>query len=111
MSAATPGPWTVEVNRGTKGQDCGLSIMQQTAPRADYRGEVAHVADAELIGGITLAERNANACLIAAAPDLLEACQTVLAGFDRGIAVDANTANGLVAARLRSAVAKAEGRS
>ncbi|HSW34698.1 MAG TPA: hypothetical protein VLH36_13890 [Steroidobacteraceae bacterium] len=108
VSGHTPGPWVVEVCRGPHDRDCGLSIMQRLPA---YRGEVAHVADAENIGGITVAERNANARLIAAAPDLLEACQTVLAGFDRGIAVDANTVNGLVAARLRSAVAKAEGRS
>jgi hypothetical protein len=109
VSAITPGPWRVEEACGSNGQVCFVTIVQHGVPL--YRGSVATVTDAEHMGGITVAERNANACLIAAAPDLLEACQTVLAGFDRGIAVDANTVNGLVAARLRSAVAKAEGRS
>lgn len=68
MSSATPGPWVVEVVRGNHGRDCGLSILQRLP---GYRGEVAHLRDAENIGGVTVAERNYNACLIAAAPDLL----------------------------------------
>ena len=91
MSAHTPGPWRADPSCN------GLAI--ESAAHGN-------------VGIVNLARASvADARLIAAAPDLLEACQTVLAGFDRGIAVDANTVNGLVAARLRSAVAKAEGRS
>lgn len=46
-----------------------MTIVQHGVPL--YRGSVATVTDAEHMGGITVAERNANACLIAAAPDLL----------------------------------------
>ena len=52
-----------------------------------------------------LAERRANAALIAAAPELLEAlkeCESMLDEFD---------ANSERTARIRSAIAKAEGRS
>jgi hypothetical protein len=109
VSAHTPGPWIVEKALGKRGAVCYLNIVQGDI--STYRGAVAGLMDAEHIGGVTKAERDANAILIAAAPDLLEACQTVLAVFARGLAVDADTLNGLVAARLRSAVAKAEGRS
>lgn len=109
MNAHTPGPWIYAPSRDDTGElarvtvvahCCGYVIGLPTSiPGGNYRD------------GDPSGDEEADARLIAAAPDLLEACQTVLAGFDRGIAVDANTVNGLVAARLRSAVAKAEGRS
>jgi hypothetical protein len=38
----------------------------------DYRGDIASVHASENIGGITVEERDANARLIAAAPDMLQ---------------------------------------
>jgi hypothetical protein len=43
-----------------------------------YRGSVVTVHEAEHIGGITADERDANAHLIAAAPDMLAALKAVL---------------------------------
>jgi len=51
----------------------------------------------------------ADAPLMLAAPELLEACETVLACLERGIPVDADALNGLADARIRAAIAKATG--
>ena len=67
----TPGPWLLEQQLGTGDSDCGWSVLERE--QNPYRGEICHITDAEHIAGITKAERDANARLIAAAPELLEA--------------------------------------
>ena len=67
----TPGPWLLEHNLGTDDLDCGWSVLERE--QNPYRGDVCRVTDAEHIDGITKGERDANARLIAAAPELLGA--------------------------------------
>lgn len=90
MSAFTPGPWSI-----------------------NKYGDVVDPAGKDIrVQGMTLTSTEtaqANARLIAAAPELLEAASTALAFLERGQAIDAETANGLVLARLRAAIAKATG--
>ena len=71
VSKHTPAPWLLEQQLGTDGIDCGWSALE--AYSKPYRGEICHITDAEHIDGITKAERDANARLIAAAPELLGA--------------------------------------
>jgi hypothetical protein len=75
MSATqhTPGPWGISQCWGTGGTDCGFDIEQDES--LDYRGAVCHLTDAEHIEGISIAERDANARLISAAPELLAALE------------------------------------
>ena len=68
----TPGPWYVELSEDSK----VFEIV-----RVVYPGEViAEIPNGEHGSG----EDEANACLIAAAPALLEAAEAVIEGFDRG---------------------------
>jgi hypothetical protein len=82
MSKHTPGPWVATCSDVVGERpigDSGLrfwNVEESDGPK--YRGNVASVFSAEHIGGITIAERNANARLIAAAPDLLEALEGTL---------------------------------
>lgn len=79
MSKHTPGPWHLEKAIGTGNIDCGWHVEPECID-FKYCGMVASLSDAEHIGGITKDERDANAHLIAAAPDLLaeaeKACDT-----------------------------------
>jgi hypothetical protein len=68
MSAHTPGPWHV-------------SKDQPIVFDADNRV----VADCYQHDGSSYAERYANACLIAAAPDLLDALQWMVANWPAGM--------------------------
>ena len=87
--AHTPGPWKVDKS--------GFNVIRSTAP-------------------ITIAmtqpstHMKANARLIAAAPELLEALKT-LDNIERGMQGWHEDAKANVWARARAAIAKAEGRS
>jgi hypothetical protein len=101
----TPGPWKArcfDVHGTRPLGDDGVRYweVEPVSSGDDYRGGVASVHAAVHIGGISIAERDANAALIASAPDLLEALSAL---YDR------RTAETM--AKAREAMAKAEGNS
>jgi hypothetical protein len=110
MSAShTPGPW--EINEGDGMAIAKVSLFAITAP-----------CTAEVGSGLSKEENLANARLIAAAPDLLVACQRLisfcshrdgtLGSFDHWITTfveDGSTLTECVTL-ARAAIAKAEGR-
>lgn len=91
----TPGPWKAESNG---------EINSTVEPW----GAVATV-EANSLGRrrITIAEAEANAALIAAAPDLLAACKAMLAKFDHSpldkVSVAADMARAAIAKAVPSA--------
>lgn len=78
--------------------------MSKRAP-GPWRIENFYIISSPASGSLTIAKVNdhgdANARLIAAAPDLLEACKLALGGFENNNAIDWNI--------LERAIAKAEG--
>lgn len=64
----TPGPWTVG--------DSGLSVLKMNQPDPDYLPRAQRVADVYQDQQFS-EESRANAKLVAAAPDLLKACEQV----------------------------------
>ena len=94
MSAHTPGPWGHGVN-----------------PRHILAGD-DEVARAIALGTHRLEEAKANAALIAAAPDLLAACEKALAAFDvpcGRLDIGQSMAQTYALDDLRAAIAKAKG--
>ena len=69
MTTHTPGPWHWGHNSASDASTACIEIR----PDGPYRGNVADLQSCEHIMGITMAETEANARLIAAAPELLEA--------------------------------------
>lgn len=97
MSKHTPGPWRVtEGRRIDSGRGYSTAIADVWA-----HGEGAD--DAPSTG-----EAEANARLLAAAPDLLEACKEAVAVANMSDE-DKPTLDDIDWARLRAAIAKAEG--
>lgn len=105
----TPGPWHVEIHDKRVEYDSGgpgREITFQTFPVSLIMHEPKdeprlRTCIAEMS---TSTETEANARLIAAAPDLLEACRQVLIASEDNGGMDDIDWNG-----LRAAVAKAEG--
>lgn len=97
----TPGPWAVEPDTGT---------IWGPAPCADTRGWGFKVADAHLPRSrydkhiATDGARNANARLIAAAPELLTALTGLLANLTEGDFISETRIDA-----ARAAIAKATG--
>lgn len=84
----TPGPWVAlcaDVSGVRPIGDDGVRFWEIHEASSDdrYRGGIASVHAAEHIQGITRAERDANARLISAAPELLEALEAVVSVADR----------------------------
>jgi hypothetical protein len=104
MSKHTPGPWVLEKAVGTDDMDCGWSVLPVIVDY-NYRGEICHLYDSEHIHGITNDERDSNARLIAAAPDLLEACMAYIADREES----GCTADSAAVKAMRAAIAKATG--
>lgn len=98
----TPGPWRVE---GDALRGWEHRVTAATFDNRDMRLTVADIPNAYNLAKLD-PEVEANARLIAAAPDLLEACR-VLTNTDAGDAMT-RLARGLELAR--AAIAKAEGR-
>ena len=73
MTKHTPGPWHAR----------GQGIYIDGEPGDDYEEIYEHArAHENMPGGISAAEADANAKLIAAAPDLLEAVRQLLGALD-----------------------------
>lgn len=87
----TPGPWVV--GEGLRGYDFGIV----------KKIEMAEIGIADIPEGVHVGEAEANARLIAAAPDMLAALKDALRLMD-------TMANTQAAKVLTSAIAKAEGR-
>lgn len=90
MRKHTPGPWRQNLYLG------GAYAIDHIAPNGDILARVA------VVDG--LMESKANALLIAAAPDLLEACKKLITGWQS----DTDTLQVAIDA-ARAAIAKAEG--
>ena len=100
MSKFTPGPWRVA------GEDKNfVYALSQSGANSFW----AHVQSAG-IDRITENEKAANARLIAAAPDMLEALTALLARFDDNPELS-ELIGRVEIERARAAIAKAEGRS
>lgn len=111
----TPGPWESmceDVDGVRPLGDDGVRFCRvfekSHSCGARYRGEICSVHAATNIRGITVAERNANAHLIAAAPDLYEACSVLLDQFEqRGCPADQDHPDRVAVEKARAALAKA----
>lgn len=110
--AFTPGPWTatnVDVvdKIYLEADDTGRRFwtVTQELGEFEFRGTIASVHDAEEIEGVALIERDANARLIAAAPDLYDALAALVAPSDPMKPTETR----LLYQAARAALAKARG--
>lgn len=95
MSDHTPGPWSV--NFGMRPPRIWAAAAPETTICDMPRWDIEHWA-----------EREANARLIAAAPDLLDACRVALGHFTGGMDGDWRDCD--PSELLRAALAKVEGK-
>jgi hypothetical protein len=100
MTTHTQGPWRATTTNG-------IDTKEPWMVWSDEKGAaVAHVyARSEMASG-SYDEQHANARLIAAAPELLEACRAALFGANH---IDCVRAMQEVVPLIRAAIAKAEG--
>ena len=98
MSGPTPGPWTIA-----------------DEPLDEHRRTVFALTEADfapaIAGGDTEEQRDANARLIAAAPDLLAACEDMIyrfGAYEPG-APEGEGSNAAAILRARAALSKARG--
>ncbi|MEE3046621.1 MAG: hypothetical protein VX620_15335 [Pseudomonadota bacterium] len=102
----TPGPWKSYILRSKAGRDLGW-IVEHSNGRIAWTS-LAY-ADTNKEADKNDPAREANARLIAAAPDLLNACKAV---FDDVASIDNDSCLSLEVGRaLKAAIAKAEGMS
>ncbi len=80
MSGHTPGPWKAHNQDVTVERELGDDGVRfwDVVGEGPWRGAVCTVHSAVHIDGISLDERDANARLIATAPDMLAACESVI---------------------------------
>lgn len=105
-----PGPWSAAIVTGPDGKDwIGVGAEGKPYPRLDK----VHALCGPCHGKYEN-ESIADARLIAAAPDLLEACKIALTTIEDAQAIIGTTGEGSqdeeAARTLRSAISKAEGR-
>lgn len=93
MSKHTPGPWSIETSKGWLNASIRPVVMGRVAPFT-----IAKVLPTE--------DGAANASLIAAAPDLLEALQTVVDDWSAQFERNGHLAPGWCR-KARAAIAKA----
>ena len=113
MAKHTPGPWKVleGLQRDHMNGTANVTVFKQhRGERRDRLSVVAEVWDRDLVamGGDVIA----NARLIAAAPDLLEALHDLSQTFDAMCALAKSSGPNFDAlrAKVRAALARAEGR-
>jgi hypothetical protein len=107
MSKHTPAPWVLTIKPAEHDADFTVAEIEQ--PRSvKYRGAVTRMQSAEHIYGIGRDELIANARLIAAAPDMLEALKAISEVGIREIHDWQAIAERMQATAL-AAIAKAEG--
>jgi hypothetical protein len=106
-NAHTPGPWVLEIRKGL-GESCRDATVAEIGTPGKYRGNVAYLQSAEHIDGIAKDELIANARLIAAAPDMMEA---LLEALDREYNPFEPDNQSSRYKRWSIVIAKAEGRS
>lgn len=116
--AHTPGPWRIDARSAPFNEYVFRVINIEAA--GPYRGGVCRLQSSEHIGGIGAAETDANARLIAAAPDLLAALRKIAAmdavphvsggQGDAEFCEGYDMAAGAAADCARAAIARAEGR-
>jgi hypothetical protein len=98
----TLGPWTAGLTNSRGVQACVIGAKNDRG----FTPWVCHIQTADIETG------NANARLIAAAPDLLEAIQDLLNQFEqRGVLVDPQHPDRIAVEQARVALAKAIGSS
>jgi hypothetical protein len=104
MSAHTPGPWIAV-------REAALDYRHHQIDTEDGQSCVAVVAGGGPVRAIDVAEEIANAHLIAAAPDLLAACEAVAKSLDHpdGTGWYEATLSHADVAAIRGAIAKARG--
>lgn len=107
MSEHTPGPWTIRFGLNVMGKDVRYPSQERLVANAG--GHANNIWNEQVT-----AENEANARLIAAAPDLLEALKEILAAgesyVDSADEVKAMLRFGRANDAARAAIAKAEGR-
>lgn len=103
MSAHTPGPWHLGPQFVTA--DPRVSIEYRDGVGVPRKDNI-YIAETCSCSVIELGERKSNLRLIAAAPDLLAACDTMLQRWWR----NASDADREVAAQASAAIAKAVGK-
>ena len=103
MTKHTPGPWTAEMTDKPYNVPL-IYAAEHTGPIAEIRSRLDVAAQHPLV----VETRNANARLIAAAPDLLAVAQELAASA--GYWSEYDVPLGIVD-RLRAAIAKATGES
>jgi hypothetical protein len=97
MGKHTPGPWHWDGRQAGYGSlvsESGAEVLADI----DYEGLNLHGDDKE-----------ADACLIAASPDLLEACRKLVEAEDANSPLDRNMMKDDAVILARAAIAKAEG--
>ena len=108
----TPGPWHAQCDDVSRSPgDNGVrfwSIGCPGGPDGSYRGSVCMVFSSQLASGISIDERDANARLIAAAPETTDALRSLLRLFEEIDGGENDDAPELVAAR--AALAKSQGK-
>ncbi len=104
--AHTPGPWFARNQRSNQGHDCGWIIEDKGTGRIGWSSRATEKSD--LAGFNTsddeLVEQEANARLIAAAPELLAALKAVVANHCGNEKMFCSTCS-----PAREVIAKAEG--
>jgi hypothetical protein len=114
MSTHTPAPWVLKIRPAEHNDNVTVAEIEVNGK---YRGGIARLQSAEHIDGIGKDELIANARLISAAPDMLDALEQCAEYFDKFADAD-HDQDGFVPNEamqmltlVMNAIAKTEGRT